>query len=303
MDGPKSIEAVAHDWGDGDLLSDAAVARTQTHPKFRAAVEAMAEKAIASYEALDAPSRWLLSDLGRASLSWGAAILDTTPQGLTAAALANGTAAAGVCSRGRAIAFVQFAQSRGFLTAEPGPEPWSRRRMTLNPGFMAPLRAQFRGLVEAAALVAPEVADALPRLQTDAGVKAAVGVAALLNATRPDLLRNPGGPFRQIFLSRDGGMRVLQQLLISQAPDRRCLLETAALSRAELARRQRVSRTHVNRLLSDAQAAGALSLPSPNRVVFTPAFSHEVEAYFAGQIQVLRVIGLSLAAQLGRSAA
>ncbi len=303
MDDTDTTETNALTADAGDLLSDAAVARTRQHPRFHAAAEAMAAKSVANYEALDAASRWLMSDLGRASLSWGAVILDISPQGLTAAVLANTSAANGVCSRGRAIAFLQYAQSRGFLTAAAGPEHWSRRRLTLEPAFLAPLRAQFRGLVEAAALVAPEVADALPRLQSDAGVRTAVGVATLLTATRPELTRNPGGPFRQIFLARDGGMRVLQQLMLSQDPGRARLLEAAALSRAELARRQRVSRTHVNRLLADAQAIGALSLPTPGRVLFAPAFSDEVEDYYAGHIQFMRVLGLSLTAQLGRTAA
>jgi hypothetical protein len=303
MDGTDSFEAIALAADAGDLLSGTAVAQTRRHPNFRAAAEAMAANSIASFEALDTSSRWLMSDLGRASLSWGAVLLANAPQGLTAAALANGSAAGGVCSRGRAMAFLQYAQTRGLLTAAPGLEPWSRRRLMLAPAFMAPLRAQFRGLVEAAALVAPEVADALPRLQPDAGVRAAVTVATLLNATHPELRRNPGGPFREIFLARDGGMRVLQQLMLSQAPGRERLLEAAALSRAELARRQRVSRTHVNRILADAQTAGALSLPAPDRVLFTPALSDEVEAYYAGHIQLMRVIGLALTAQPGRSAA
>src|SRR5258706_12004249 len=106
MDGTDPIEATPLAADAGDPLSEAAVAQTRRHPRFRAAAEAMAAKSLANFEALDTPSRWLMSDLGRASLSWGAVILENSPLGLTAAALANGSAANGVCSRGRAIAFL-----------------------------------------------------------------------------------------------------------------------------------------------------------------------------------------------------
>lgn len=299
MDGADPIEISVPAADAGDLLCDAAVAQTRRHARFHAAAEAIAAHAVANHEALDAPSRWLLSDLGRTSLYWGAIMLDAGPGGLTAAALAQGSVAAGVCSRGRAIAFLQYAQTRGFLTAQAGGDPWLRRRLNPTPAFLAPLRAHFRGSVEAAAIVAPEVADALPILRTDGGVAAAVKVATQLNVSRPELLRNPGGPLRQIFIARDGGMRVLQQLMLNQAPGRARLLESAALSRAELARRHGVSRTHVNRLLNDAQTAGALTQPTRDRVEFSPAFSDEVEAFYAGQIQVLRVLSLALTGRLG----
>ncbi|MBS0359746.1 MAG: hypothetical protein JSR98_00080, partial [Proteobacteria bacterium] len=67
-------------------------------------------------------------------------------------------------------------------------------------------------------------------------------------------------------------------------------------SRADLARRYNVSRTHVNRLLGEAEAAGALSVAHGDRVEFSPDFSDEVEAYFGGVLQVNRVLAGMLAA-------
>lgn len=178
----------------------------------------------------------------------------------------------------------------------PGPGPWSRRRLSLTPAFIAPLRTRAVSTLQATAIVAPEVAEALPRLTSDEVVRKAVITLGALFALRPELQRNPGGPLRQIFLAKDAGMRLLQQLLVLQVPDRRRLLEAAPVSRAELARRYHVSRTHVNRLLAEAQAAGALSLVSPDRVAFSPAFSDEAEAFFAGSIQVSRVVAQMLLA-------
>ena len=289
--------------GDADPLSDGAVARTRAHPRLRAAAEAMAASALTTYQEQDAASRWLLSDLGRTSLYWGAVILDNTSEGLTPAGLIALAATSGSASRGRAIAFLQYAESRGLLNGAPGDAPWSRRRLSPTPAFFAPLRRRMREAIAAAALVAPEAADALPRLQSDAGVTAAVGATAALTAARPELGRRRGGAFRAIFLPRDAGMRLLQELMLAQPAGRSRLLETALINRSALARRHRVSRTHVNRLLAEAEAAGALSLDGSRRVVFAPAFSDDVEAYYAGMVQVLRVVAASLVAAPGLSAA
>ena len=89
-------------------------------------------------------------------------------------------------------------------------------------------------------------------------------------------------------------MLVLQHLLLSQSPDRAHLLQDAVLSRSDLSRRYGVSRTHINRILADAQAAGALHLGSADRVAFTPTFSLELEAFLAGQFQVMRVVAQGL---------
>ena len=272
---------------EADPLSDAAVARLRQHPRFREAVQVLAAASLAEYEAQDPATRWLTSDLGRAALYLGALIWDATPMGLSVATLAAGAAATGAASRGRVLAFVQYAQQAGRIIVPPGPEPWVRRRLTLTPAFMAPLHWLVRGGLQAVALIHPDIAADLPRLSQEAGLARIVRGAARLVMERPLLLQNPGGPFREIFVGRNGGMRVLQRLLITQPQDRARLLEVAEVSRSELSRRYGVSRTHINRMLTDAQGAGALTLLSPDRVAFSPAFSDEVEAYFAGMLLCL----------------
>jgi len=292
LDGTDLIEA------DGaDLLSDAAVARLRAHPRFREAVEAHAAGVLAEYEAQDGHDRWLLKDLGRAALWLGVMILDSMPGGLTVSGLAATAAQNQVCSRGRVLAFVHYALDSGRLALTPGPEPWVRRRLTPTAAFMAASRRRMILQFQTAALLAPEIAAALPRLAADSVVQQASVAAGMLLTVRPELNRNPGGPLRQIFIARDGGMRMLQHLLLRQPKVRSRLLAAAPLSRAALSRRYGVSRTHVNRLLSDAQDAGALRLEGRDRVVFSEAFSDEVEAYFAGTFQVCRVIAQGITAE------
>jgi CRP-like cAMP-binding protein len=145
-------------------------------------------------------------------------------------------------------------------------------------------------------MLAPEVASTLPRLVSDTLVQQTTVTLAMLLATRPELTANPGGPLREIFVAREGGMRIVQHLLLRQSKTRGRFLQAAPLSRADLSRNHGISRTHINRLLAEAEAAGVLSLDGPNRVVFSPAFSDEVEAYIAGMLQVNRLVVRSLAA-------
>lgn len=292
MDGTDLIEA-----DDADLLSDAAVARLRTHPRFRDAAEAHAAAVLADYDLQDHHDRWLMKDLGRAALWLGAMILDTMPGGLTVSALAAIAAERQVCSRGRVLAFTHYALDSGRLALTPGSEPWVRRRLVLTPAFIEPSRRRLILQFQTTALVAPEVAAALPRLASDSVVQqASVGIGLLLS-TRPELNRNSGGPLRQVFIARDGGMRMLQHLLLRQATTRARLLEAAPISRAALSLRYGVSRTHVNRLLADAEAAGALRLEGRERVIFSESFSDELEAYLAGAFQVCRLVAQGMMAR------
>jgi hypothetical protein len=286
MDGGDPIEA-----DEADLLSDTALAELRAHPKFREAVEAFAAAALTEYENQDSVTRWLNRDLGRASLYLAALLLDGASEGLTFARLAQAAEASGTCSRGRVLAFIHYALANGRLTLEPpGPQPWARRRLSLTAEFVRPVRSHLGRTLAATSIVAPEVEAALPRLGSDTVVSRMTAALTIMFQTRPELRRNPGGPLREIFVSRDAGMRVLQHLMVSQPAERERLMQTAPLSRANISRRYNVSRTHVNRILTEAEAAGALRLFAGDQVTFSPAFSEEVEAYYAGMIQVNRAI-------------
>ena len=85
-------------------------------------------------------------------------------------------------------------------------------------------------------------------------------------------------------------MLVLHHFLACQRPGRDLLLETAQVSRSEISRRYEVSRAHLNKLLADAEAAGALTFKSRDRVVFDPRLSEDLEGFFGGMFQVSRLV-------------
>lgn len=270
-----------------DPLSEAAVAATCAHIRFHDAVHSFVADALAEYEQQDTADRWLTRDQGRTSLYMGAALLDRTMV-LSVASLAAAAAHSGACSRGRVLAFVEYARASGRIVVPPGSEPWVQRRLTLTSLFSRLLLRRVRGGLLSAAMVAPEVEEALPYLTSDAGSDAVLTAASFLLVQRPQLQLDPGGPFRKIFIAREGGIRLMEAFLLRQTPNRDVLLESCNFNRSELSRRFGVSRSHINGILSDAEAAGVLRLSAPDRVEFDEAFSREVAAFYGGLLQVFR---------------
>lgn len=271
-----------------DLLSEAAVARIRSHPLYLETARRMAASALEAHACEDAATRWLLKDLGRTSTYTTLAMLDALPEPMTAARLARALAALGVASRGRVTAFIAYAEQTGRIMVAPGEETWAQRPLALTQAFYEPLRRRFEATFKAMTLLAPEAAEGVRLVSSDDGVRRANRVMAQLLAARPELAANPADPLRRIFMMRDAGMRLLQHFMVHrpQAGDR--LLEGGRLSRSDLSRRYGVSRTHINRMIADAEAAGLVTLPRADRIAFSPALADAVEAFYAGQIQVSR---------------
>ncbi|HEV2363288.1 MAG TPA: hypothetical protein VGS12_03725 [Caulobacteraceae bacterium] len=133
--------------------------------------------------------------------------------------------------------------------------------------------------VAAASLVIQQARPALKLLVTTTSSSASFGVAQV----RSHGARGPGRatPAIRFFLTREGGLSILHDLLLRQPSDRPRPLTEAPFSRAALARRFRISRTHVRQVFGDAEAAGWVALPQPNRIVFSPEMSEQAERHFA----------------------
>ena len=87
-------------------------------------------------------------------------------------------------------------------------------------------------------------------------------------------------------------MLILFDLLASQAPGRRRLLESAPISRYALARRYSVSRAHINKLLAES---GCIECVDDDRVVFRPALSRAMERHYAAVFQLNHCAAKALA--------
>jgi hypothetical protein len=275
--------------GEPDLLSDAAVAKTRAHPEFLTTARAMAAAGLAAYAQDDATTRWMFRDLGRSALYLTALGLDALPGSTLTAAKLAATGGA-VASRGRALAFVDFALGSGRMVLASGAESWVHRPIALMPAFVEPFRRRTEARYRSLTPVAPEVAGVLAHLAHPNGISAVILATAMILAGDARLSEVRDEPFRRIFLARDVGARVIESFIVAQAPNTPRLIPSATVNRLALSRSLGVSRAHLNRMLGAAEAAGAARLESSACIVFADAFSDEVERYYAGQVQFARLV-------------
>ena len=93
------------------------VAALRAHPDFRATVETYAANNLASYRARPLIERWMVSDIGRASLSGTVSILDAHSRLTPAALMGSKPVTGGEVSRGRVRAYLQRAIANELILA------------------------------------------------------------------------------------------------------------------------------------------------------------------------------------------
>lgn len=271
-------------------FGEAALDETRAHPRFREAVEQFARARVAHFRRLDPVLRWATTDLGRSTLARAAVVLDRSPDGLTAKALLDAARILGICSRGRALAFLEGAQKRGLLTIPFGEGHWMERAIHPSPGLVSLVEDTARNLLAAVRLLTPEAGSGQPH-GDDPSLERLLATMAGLPTRHPGVLASLPTPIRQ-FLEHDGALRVLDELISRQPTQRARLLEAATISRLALARAAGISRAQAARLLSGATAEG-LIVVRDGELRFAPAFSEGVELRFA---LIFRVAQLSAAA-------
>jgi hypothetical protein len=272
----------------------AALELIRAHPWFRDAAEAVSRGMVGLNQGLDDIDRWMLKDIGRTTLYLLVLMAESILPLLTVGDLCRFGVAVGAGSRGRVRAYVDFALANGRLELEPGDRPWTERRLIVRPSFRLPVINGLIGMMEPLGFVAPALPASAERLRRDVGVTAAlVEIERIwMSAAR---LGVPRLPEIEFFLGRDGGMTVLNDLLLRQDPGRAALLEAAPLRRREISARYRISRGHLERVLKDAAAAGLLQVGA-REIVFAPALSEAYTQWSAILLQALRRIAAAILA-------
>ncbi|RAK64972.1 hypothetical protein [Phenylobacterium kunshanense] len=256
------------------------------HPGFRAAVETYCAANLARYQALAGPERWMVSDMGRASLSGAVVVLDALGRLTPRALLASPPVTKGEVSRGRARLYLQRAVASGLIVAADGEAPLAGdAALAVTTRFRRVMSGVLDLPLEAVARIAPEVTPALDRLGDRPFVQGVARRVGAITASRPDLF--PLDSPVQLFQSRNGGSRVLEALVTCQAPGRERLLERCAYSHSGLARASRCSRPHVIQLLRDGEAGGYLRSEA-GRLTIAPILSDDVERYFVHLFATVR---------------
>ena len=263
-----------------------AVAALRRHPRFRDALAEFGTMVVRLYRG-NRLINLIANDRGRALLAMFALYLhytrraDDPASGLTAARLQSLFVETGLGSAGRAKALVTLMRWGGYV--EDAPASRDRRIKALQPTekMLAMHRERWRGALGAAALVLPEAAQAQARFEAPEFMRAYA--IALASEFQGGFRLLDHGPELRLFSDRNAGFPIMFSILLSAAPEDG-MPPTGAIpvSASALAKRFHVSRTQVNRLLHDAQAAGLIerSGAPEMRVRFTPRFAENFEKLF-----------------------
>lgn len=278
-----------------DPLSRDSLEALRRDARFRPAVEAYAAASSARYRALGVVERWMVCDMGRASLSGAALVLDALGRLSPASLLAAGPVDKGEVSRGRVRLYLQRAVANGLIVpADPTAPLRGDARLSTSPRFQAVMGGVLQVALETSAPLVPAAAAALGRIAEPGFARRLVGELGTLIAAQPALF--PLTSSVQLFQSRDGGTQILEEIILRQRPGRERLLESCAYSHSGLARACWISRAHVIRLLQDAEAAGYI-VTEGRVLTVAPQLSEDVERYFAALFAATGVAAASVLAE------
>ena len=271
-------------------------------PRFREAVERNAALILADKDRLSPALKWLTNDLGRASTLNRIHQLHALEDRVTVGDLLARARMRNTASDNRILQILRRAEAAGLIAIEDRTGSWAARGLTLRPPMFDLFRDRARAEIDSASLVAPAIRPAMASLQDDGFLTRFMAGFDTFDRMAP-ALRGPPNPGVRLFLMHDAGLVMLYDLLLRQAPRRPRLLDAAPFSRARLAARFGVSRTHVRRVFAEAAEAGVVSLPSQNRIAFAPGLSEEAERHFAFTFHVIAAAALGAMEAAGEAAA
>ncbi len=232
-------------------FSPEAFAAIRSHPEFRAAVVGLAAGNLANYRDLTPNQRWLTSDLGRAALTGAAMVLDALFGGFPPALLIQSALTNRTCSEGRARHYLRCAADNGYL------DTLTDGRLRVSARMLDVMRRSATILLRTVAGLDVGLTPAVARLEDPAFQRRFAMQVGLNIAARPDLFNGPDMPI-VLFMGRDGGMRILEQLLTAPCDAGGDLLAGVRISQSALARGAFVSRSQVGRLLADGKDLGLI---------------------------------------------
>lgn len=272
-----------------NILTPQALATLRAHPRFAEAMRASAQGLIALHRRNRVMS-WFLSDRPLALIGHAVIFLhlegraDDPLSGLTPSRFRSFCRTNRLCSPGRASAILAFMRLTGHIEAVP--HPGDRRVTQLRPSekLMEIARTRLARQFPVVALLRPDVApavDALGDPDFEAALFRAFG-AWFMSGSR--ILDH--APRLHLFAERDAGMLILYGLMLAGEPGEVVSLKPVPISISALAKQFQVSRTHVLRLLRDAEAAGLLTRGA-DTISLGAALADDLQNMQAGLFQLL----------------
>jgi len=242
-------------YDNGGVIDPAMLARMQAHPRFTAAVRALARNMLDAGEndrALDG----IFKDAGRYGVTFIAMYLHLTG-GLTLPRLKALTIGSNLSSPGRARAVLLYLRYLGFIVRDTR-HPGETQRYVPTESCLAAWRGHLAAALDAAAVIEPDARRVhrtlhVPDVFTAFGRRHSEHLVASFALTETFEL-----PFVRIFMHRNAGTQILWAMILDDASGVFPPLRTH-LSVPGLARRFGVSRMHVRRMIDAATQAVIVS--------------------------------------------
>lgn len=239
-------------WSTGQCIPDETFARLLAHPNLTAATRTLAVKMLDASDrdrALDG----IFKDAGRYVAATLVVYLDAAGE-LTLPKLKALCAASGLLSPGRARALLAYLRYLDYIVPLPADERKGAARYAPTDTLRGAWRAHFRAALEAASFIEPAVALVLDRLDDPAIFTAFARqhTQELIDGIALDAHRDQA--FMRLIMHRHAGIQIIWTLLAA-SPDAFPPEGPIPLSIGAVARRFRVSRIHVQRLLDEAERA------------------------------------------------
>jgi hypothetical protein len=270
-------------WDTGLDLAAESHERLRAHPRYAEAVRRFALNMLADGDG-DPAIDGILKDAGRSVAALCAAYLDASG-GLTLPRLKAMLAGFGVASPGRARALLIFMRYLGYVELLPVHELGKAAVYRPTPRFIQVYRRHHRAVADAVQVLEPAVGRMIERFDAPGVYETFVTQMGdlFLHGSRKGRAAEQPAYFR-VFMHRNAGIQVVHALLADAAdgdvfPPRRPI----AFSASAMARRFKVSRIHISRLMDAAQAEGLLTL-GDGMVTLTPSGREAFDWVFANQM-------------------
>jgi hypothetical protein len=266
---------------DADVeISPDRYARMRAHPRYPDAVRRFARNMLRAGES--APDLdGILKDAGRNVAALCAAYLDSSG-GLTLPSLKALIAGFGLVSPGRARALLIYLVYLRFVELKPVREHGKPAVYRPTVRFQATYRAHLRAVMDAAQVLEPAVGLLLDRFDAPGVYETFVRQMGdgFLAATR---VSHDYEVYQRVIMHRYAGIQIMHALLADSAEAVFPPMQPMPFSASSVARRFKVSRVHVRRLIEAAQAEQLLTW-SEGAVTFAPKGRNAVDWAYATQM-------------------
>jgi len=268
-------------WDTGVEISAENFARLRADPRYPKAVRTFAASMLAAGDA-DRLLDGILKDAGRNVAALCAVHLHFTG-GLTLPRLKTLCASFGLISPGRARALLLYLRYLGFVERATTHKRGEPALYVPTPRFLDTWREHQRAVLNAVQILEPAAGLLLDRFD-EPGVFETFSkklCEAFLDAAHHT---DVDAPYFRVFMHRNAGIQIVHALLSADADDAFPPAQPIPFSLSATARRFRVSRIHVRRLVDAAQHEGLLRFSDDGAVTLEPAGRRTIDYVFATQM-------------------